>query len=76
MYEFEDGGWMFGGGFMMLLWWLWPIAFGVWLAYYLSKPSAEQSSAQNNALNILKERYARGEIGKDGVEQKKRDLGS
>ena len=77
MYGFDHGGWMYGvGGFMMLLWWLVPIALVVALAVYLVKPSGGRSTTEKNALDILKERYARGEIGKDEFEQKKRDLSS
>jgi putative membrane protein len=77
MYGIDHGGWMFGGGgFMMLLWWLVPIALVVALAVYFAKPSGGQSTTEKNALDILKERYARGEIGKDEFEQKKHDLGS
>jgi len=74
MYGFDHGGWMFGGGLMMLLWWLVPIALVVALAVYLVKPPGGRSTTEKNALDILKERYARGEIGKDEFEQKKRDL--
>ncbi len=75
MYGFDQGGMMFGGGLTMLLWWLLPIGLVVWVVFYLLKPSAGQGGAQNSALDILKERYAKGEIGKDEFEQKKRDLG-
>ncbi len=75
MYGFDHGGWMFGGGFMMLLWWLVPIALVIVLvSYFTRRPGT--GGGERTALDILKERYARGEIGKDEFEQKKRDLGS
>ena len=75
MYGFDHGGWMFGGGFLMLLWWLVPIALIVALVgYFARRPGT--GTGERTALDILKERYARGEIGKDEFEQKKRDLGS
>lgn len=76
MYGFDHGGWMFGGGLVMLLWWLLPIALVVALAVYLVKLSGGRSTTEKNALDILKERYARGEIKRDEFEQIKRDLGS
>lgn len=66
---------MFGGGLVMLLWWLVPIALVVALVIYFVKPSGGQGPAEKTVLDILRERYARGEIGKDEFEQKKRDLG-
>jgi len=76
MYGFDHGGWMFGGGgFMMLLWWVVPIALVIGLAFLLAR-RAGTGTGERTALDILKERYARGEIGKDEFEQKKRDLGS
>ena len=75
MYGMEHGGWMFGGGWMML-WWLLPLALLVALAIFLVKAPAGKGAAGKSALDFLAERYARGEIGKDEFEQKKRDLGS
>ena len=74
MYGFNHGGWMFGGGFVMLLWWLVPIALVVLAVMYFGQRTPPGDGGKT-ALDILKERYARGEIGKDEFEQKKRDIG-
>jgi putative membrane protein len=68
------GGSMFGGGLGMLLVWLVPIALVIWLVSSWGKRPGQEPAAKT-ALDILKERYARGEIGKDEFEQKKRDIG-
>lgn len=63
------GGW--GMGFGMLLFW------GLLFAAVVMLVKCSQSAKQNqekSALDILKERYARGEIQRDEFEQKKRDL--
>lgn len=72
-----DGGhgwWGFGILQMVLFWGV--LIFGiVWLVRWLSEPSgAESSPPGKTSLDILKERYARGEIGKEEFEQKKLDL--
>ena len=74
MYGYDHGGWMFGGGFVMLLWWLLPIALVVLAAMYFGR-RMPPGNAEKTALDILKERYARGGIGKDEFEQKKQDIG-
>lgn len=68
------GGWGFGwGGFDLLhmLWWLLVIAgviiFVKWLA-------ASGRAPADRALDILKERYARGDIAREEFESRKRDL--
>lgn len=67
---------LFGGGLMMLLFW----GTIIWLIVYLVKDKSgntnEQSSTTVNfsALNILNERYAKGEINKQEFEEKKKDL--
>lgn len=75
MYGFDHGGWMFGGGLGMVLVWLVPIALVIWLVSSWGKRTGRESP-EKTALDILKERYARGEIGKDEFESKKRDIGS
>lgn len=75
MYGYDHGGWMFGGGLVMLLVWLVPIALLVWLVSAWVKHSGT-ASTEKAALDILKERYARGEIGRDEFEQKKHDIGN
>jgi putative membrane protein len=64
---------MIGGGMLMILIWLIPLALLVAFIMFLTRPTG---TAQRSALDILKERYARGEIGKDEFEQKKRDIGA
>ncbi|MDP1717813.1 MAG: SHOCT domain-containing protein [Burkholderiales bacterium] len=73
MYGYDHGGWMFGGGIGMILVWLVPIALVIWLVSSWSKRTGQESS-EKTALDILKERYAKGEIQQDEFERKKRDL--
>ncbi len=68
-------GWGMLGAVHMILWWvlivLGIVVLGKWL--FASKGNGERAGGAR-ALDILKERYAKGEIGKDEFEQKKRDL--
>jgi len=68
----NDWWWGFGAVPMVLFWGvliLLLVLFVKWL-------SGTASGTGNRALGVLKERYARGEIGKDEFEQKKRDMGA
>ena len=72
-------GWMGFGMISMLLFWIAIILCIVALMKWLgggtvSSDLGPPSSHSRTALEILGERYARGEIGKDEFEQKKRDL--
>jgi len=58
-----------GGG--MWIFWLVLIIFVLWGTKAFNKNTAEK---QTSALDILKERYARGEINQQEYEAKKRDL--
>ncbi len=62
----------------MLLFWGLIVVVAVLLARsFIGKLSGAQGSAgAKAALDILRERYAKGEIDKDEFEQKRRDLGS
>ena len=70
-------GWGMGfGGIFMILFWVVIIVAVVMLVKWLAGGSSRiDLPREKSALDILKERYARGEIGKDEFEQKKRDLG-
>lgn len=64
------------GGLYMLLFWAVIIAVIVFAVKWIFEGSSRTDSPiGKSALDVLKERYARGEIGKDEFEQKKRDLG-
>lgn len=73
------GPWGSGGilmAILMGLFWLVPlVAVGAIAWAVLHKGSAGMThSDSGSALRILEERYARGEIGKEEFEQKRRDI--
>lgn len=67
-----------GGGFgwlVMILWLALIVGGIVVLVRWLSTSSTlNRPVPEKTALDVLKERYARGEINKEEFEQKKRDL--
>ena len=73
--EMGNMGWGAGWGLFgfahMALWWVLLILGIAVLAKWLVG-SARTSG--HHALDLLKERYARGDIGKDEYEEKRRDL--
>ena len=62
----------FGGIFMWLFW----IVLLVLIVWLLKNVIGGQTNLprSNSALEILEQRYAKGEIGKEEFEEKKRDL--
>lgn len=77
MMHWSDGyGWMgmgmgMGWIFMILFWGL--VIFGA-LVLFRRSAGSDGGESRKTPLDILKERYARGEIGKEEFEQKRRDI--
>jgi putative membrane protein len=75
-------GWGFGMGWfglvMMGVFWVLVIVAIIFLVRWLAVSSRSNRSdgpkSEESALEILKKRYARGEINKEEFEEKKRDL--
>ena len=67
-------GWGFGGPYMILVWVVIIVAIVVAVKSMVGGSSRTDSPTKKLALDVLKERYARGEIDKDEFEQKKHDL--
>ena len=67
-------GWGFGGIFM-ILWWVLIIGGIVVLVRWLSNTSGRSHpTSEKTPLDILKERYARGEITRETYEQMRSDI--
>lgn len=64
----------FGGGAMMLLVWLAVVVVLVAAITYLIRSAGTGKNERTSALDIAKERYAKGEITKQEYEQLKKDL--
>ncbi len=68
-------GWGGFGGIFMIFWWILIVAGIVLFVRWLINESAKGSRKdEKTALDILKERYANGEIDKKEFEEKKKDL--
>ena len=61
----------FGGGIMWLFWILLVVMVVVWIVKMALKDSVNPEGRRYTALNILEERYARGEIDQEEFEQMK-----
>ncbi|MHB1214758.1 MAG: SHOCT domain-containing protein [Thiobacillus sp.] len=69
------GGYGYGGLFM-ILWWVLIIVGIVALVKWLAAPlgAGSRPGSGSKALDLLKERYARGEIDEQEFQKRKRDL--
>lgn len=72
-----NGGHMFGFGWgFMWLFWIFVIVAIIWLIKAFIGSSNNQEKKPRSAEEILKERYAKGEIDREEFEQKRKDLNS
>ena len=70
------GGWGMGLGFifMLLLWGLVILGIAALIRWLMTQSSPSHTPRDKSPLEIVQERYARGEIEREEYEQKKRDL--
>ena len=77
MYDWGSyGGWGMGFGmvFMLLFWVLIILGVAALIRWLMTQSSPDRGSRDKSPLEIVQERYARGEIDREEYEQKKRDL--
>ncbi|MDP2619954.1 MAG: SHOCT domain-containing protein [Hyphomicrobiales bacterium] len=67
-------GFGFGGGLFMILWWGLIIAAIVVLVQWIIS-SSPRGETRPDSLEILKERYARGELSQEQFETMRREIG-
>ncbi len=67
----ETHGWGMGWGLIIVL--IVLIA-AIWIIAKIVNQNKQSQGDQKNALDILKERYAKGEIDKQEFEERKKDL--
>jgi putative membrane protein len=72
MHPMMWGAWGYGMMFMMLIFWALVIAAVVLGIRWISAQGKEPRS--DSAIEILKQRYARGEIDKEEFDSRKKDL--
>jgi putative membrane protein len=76
MHEYWSGPWGFGGmgGIFMLIFWVLLVVGIVWLIRYMITGRSCGMEHETTPLEVMKKRYAKGEIDKKEFEEKKKDL--
>lgn len=74
MWWYGPGDWMGGGFIFMMFFWVLIIIAVVYLVRNTSSPRRGETPMEKTPLQILQERYAKGEIDKKEYEEKKKDL--
>jgi putative membrane protein len=64
-------GWGIIGWLMMIVMMALPVALIVWVIYKISNSGSQNGKS---VLDVLKERYAKGEIDRKEFEEKKKDI--
>ena len=74
MWQFGDGmwWWIIFGVLFMVIFWGGLIALIVWTMTKLNRRG--ETTQKHSLLDVVRERYAKGEISKDEFEQLKKDL--
>ena len=70
------GGWGWLGMLMMGFWWVIVVVAIVLLVRWLAVGGKPAAGGADRSMAILRERYARGEIGRDEFERLKHELAS
>ena len=74
-YDGMMGAFGFGGFLFMIAWWVVVIYAVVWVIRQMTNGGVHHEKKHHAfAMDILKERYAKGEINKQEFEEKKKDL--
>ncbi|MFO7890438.1 MAG: SHOCT domain-containing protein [bacterium] len=76
MHDWGMMNWGWGGMIVQLLFWIVIIVAIIWAIRHFTGPGRSDGSASGSesALDVLKKRYASGEIDKQEFEEKKRDI--
>ncbi len=71
---YGSGDWMEGGFIFMMFFWVLIVIAVVYLVRYTGNPRRGETPMEKTPLQILQERYAKGEIDKKEYEEKKKEL--
>jgi putative membrane protein len=74
MWGYYYGPMNFFGGIISVIWWVFVIWAVIHVFKWMRHEGRKGFHLSSSALDILKERYAKGEIDKKEFEEKKKDL--
>ena len=71
----QGGGMIVGMWFFFVLFWAFVIAGVVFIVRWLMENNTKESPSEDSPVDILKRRYAKGEIDRETFERMKQDIG-